>query len=175
VFYDHFCARAERPAKVTSRNQRCNTFQVWPDPDSNSGGSDLLSNALPVRPCRPPDWFNWNKTEKGLVIKPLFYFKKRRFRKVRLTTVLSFLPKNSYYVSEARKLRVHMMMMVMMMMCVSRFKSCKNILWQNTNHRQPEYIKRIRNMTELLMDPDNILWKHSSQISNNVGNTCYRH
>jgi len=55
IFYDHFCAQwAERPPTVMKRSQRWNSLQLFPRWDSNSGGSDLWSNALPTRPRRRP-------------------------------------------------------------------------------------------------------------------------
>ena len=62
LFHGHFlCTRwakwAERPPKVTKRSERWNNLQICPRRDSNSGGSDLWSNAPTVRPRRRP--FNW--------------------------------------------------------------------------------------------------------------------
>ena len=50
---------AERPPKVMKRSQRWNTLSICLHRDSNSGGSDLWSNALPTRPEAP---FCWNTT-----------------------------------------------------------------------------------------------------------------
>ena len=36
------------PSKVMKRNQRWNNLQIWPRRDSNTGGSDLWSNAVPL-------------------------------------------------------------------------------------------------------------------------------
>ena len=45
---------AERPPKVMKRSQRRNTIQISPRQDSNSSGSDLWSNALPVMTTEVP-------------------------------------------------------------------------------------------------------------------------
>ena len=45
---------ADRPLKVMKRCQRWNTLQICPRQDSNWGGSDLWSKALPTRPWRWP-------------------------------------------------------------------------------------------------------------------------
>jgi len=45
----------ERPRNVTKRCQRWNTLRIWPRRDSNSGGSDLWPNALPIRLRRTGD------------------------------------------------------------------------------------------------------------------------
>ena len=44
----------ERPPNVMKLSQRWNTLQICPRQDSNSGGSELWSNALPVRPRTHP-------------------------------------------------------------------------------------------------------------------------
>ena len=45
---------AERPPKVMRRSRRWNTLQIHPRRDSNSGGSELWSSALPAGPRRRP-------------------------------------------------------------------------------------------------------------------------
>jgi len=63
MFYGNFCAHSylnERPPKAMKRSQRWNTLQIWPPRDSNSGDSDLWSNALSTRPRRHnPMKLNW--------------------------------------------------------------------------------------------------------------------
>ena len=51
MFYDHFYG-AKRPPKVMKQNQRWNTLLICQHRDSNSGGSNLWSNALPTRARR---------------------------------------------------------------------------------------------------------------------------
>ena len=43
-----WCFTAERPPKVMRRSQRRNNLQICPRRDSNTGGSDLWSNTLPL-------------------------------------------------------------------------------------------------------------------------------
>ena len=44
----HWAKRAERHPKVVKRIQRWNNLQIFPRRDSNTGGSDLWSNTLPL-------------------------------------------------------------------------------------------------------------------------------
>jgi len=53
---------AERSSKVMKRSQRWNTLQICPCRDSNSRGSELWSNTLPVRPRRRPGSSKWKDT-----------------------------------------------------------------------------------------------------------------
>ena len=53
MFYVHFCAHGRLnglsdPQKVMKQNQRWNNLQIYPRQDSNTGGSDLWSNMLPL-------------------------------------------------------------------------------------------------------------------------------
>ena len=62
MFYGHFCAHgrqkwAERLPKVMKWRQGWNTLQICPSRDSNWGGSDLWSNALPTRLWRRPQTY----------------------------------------------------------------------------------------------------------------------
>ena len=44
MFYGHFCAHG----RLNGRSQRWNTLQIWPHRDSNTRGSDVWSNTLPL-------------------------------------------------------------------------------------------------------------------------------
>jgi len=58
MFYGHFWAhgRLNGPSDLMKRSRRWNTFQLCPNCNSNSDGSDMWSNALPVRPQRRHQW-----------------------------------------------------------------------------------------------------------------------
>ena len=64
---------AERLPKVMKQSQRWNTLEICPCRDLNSGGSDLWSNALPIRPRRRPADISENTDVKSELLKRVWH------------------------------------------------------------------------------------------------------
>jgi len=92
---------ADWPPKLMKREQRGNTAQICPRRDSNSGGSEICSKALPTRPRRRPDedyrsvWINIQKLNNNIIIrlqKPTIMYPNRNFNTTYISTnILSIL------------------------------------------------------------------------------------
>ena len=54
VLYTRHAKWVERPPNIMKRSQRRNIFPICPLRDSNLGGTDLFSKALPIGPRRRP-------------------------------------------------------------------------------------------------------------------------